>query len=74
VTFICEVCGRSSLDAVRYVIHLDLAHPVGELARAVEPSLLGGVMEPRPEYTHRHADPDPWHKGGRSGLARRFHE
>jgi hypothetical protein len=66
LTYCCEICTRTADQPVRYFLHLLLGHPIGDLARAVEPSLLGG--------THISESPptkpriwDRWDKGGRSG-------
>lgn len=66
MTFQCECCPRTASDYQRYIIHLDLGHPVGELARAVEPTLFGSVtINEAPAAKPRVWD--RWDRGGRSG-------
>jgi hypothetical protein len=66
LTFQCEVCPRTATDYARYIIHLDLAHPVGELARIIEPSLFGIVVLNEAPASHLRIW-DRWDKGGKSG-------
>ena len=72
MTLFCECCPfvHETPDYDRYIIHLQLAHPLGELARAVEPSLFGGaVLNEAPAAKPRIWD--RWDRGGRSGPATR---
>jgi hypothetical protein len=62
----CEVCPSAADQYVRYIIHLDLAHDVGDLARAVEPSLFGTVIHSEAPPKHPRIW-DRWDKGGKSG-------
>ena len=68
--FQCEVCPATAASAWAYVYHLDAAHPVGELARAVEPSLFGSVVINEASAAKPRVW-DRWDQGGKSGRATR---
>ena len=70
MTFQCDCCPRTADQYVRYILHLQLGHPLGELARAVEPSLFGSAtINEAPAAQPRVWD--RWDKGGKSGRATR---
>jgi hypothetical protein len=62
----CEVCTRLADQYVRYIIHLDIGHPLGDLARAVEPALLGSTAIDESPPKHPRVW-DRWDRGGKSG-------
>ena len=70
MTFLCECCPGTASEYARYIIHLQLAHPLGDLARAVEPSLFGTHLINEAPSQHPRVW-DRWDQGGRSGPARR---
>ncbi len=78
MTLDCEMCPATASSFWAYVWHLNSTdaygnrrHPSGDLARAVERSLLGETLIDEAPAKHKRIW-DRWDRGGRSGPVRQI--